>query len=387
MFVLLLITALALLILALCMQDIARERAAPILVKSDPSLTTGPLISVLIPARNEAQRIGACLDGLVRQQYRSFEVIVVDDHSSDGTARVARSYAAGLPSLQVVAGAPLPQGWAGKCWACWQSSKQARGEWLLFLDADVEPRPGLLGALVVDAARQKAHMVTLMPLLRLGSLAERLLLPAFQTILYGLYPLHAVSNPHSPIAFANGQALFLRHDIYERTGGHESVRDSVLEDTDLGQHVQRMGFRLYAAAARDLLAVRMYEDWPSTVEGLGKNAIAGYRSGGWRSSWVGFRQALIAFGPLYLVGAGLALWFYGFTAVSPLVPLVGGVLLLALTSASSGWLFRRRYRVSPLWGLLYPLGLALYYGLALRAFVRVRTGRGVIWKGRVLAGK
>lgn len=374
-------------IVGLCAQDVFNELLAPALAPAVDARPASPLVSVLIPARNEAQRIGTCLAGLATHHYRRFEVIVVDDHSTDATAAVVGDYAPQLPTLAVVTSAALPAGWAGKCWACWQASAQARGEWLLFLDADVQPLAGLIGALVAYAERSGADAITLMPLLRMGSIAERLLLPAFQTMLYGVYPLRLVSDPRSPIAFANGQVLFIRRTVYDATGGHQAVRGSVLEDTDFGQRVKAVGYRLHAASARDLVTVRMYDDWASTVEGLGKNAVAGYRSGGWRSGWVGFRQALIAFGPLYMLGAGAALWANN--PATPLGPaaLAHGVVLLAIMVGVYGWLFHRRYRIAPLWAFGYPVGLLLYYALALHGLVRVRTGRGVRWKGRVLDGR
>lgn len=375
-----------LLIVALCVQDVARELLAPRLEPHEGLPMSGPCVSVLVPARNEEQRIGACLEGLANQRYQSFEVVVVDDHSTDATGVVVERYESRLPSLRLISGAELPTGWAGKCWACWQAAGEARGEWLLFLDADVTPLPDMLGALVERAAHVGADAITLMPLLRLGSLAERLLLPAFQTILYGVYPLRHVSDPRSPIAFANGQALLIRRSVYAALDGHRAVRDSVLEDTDLGQRIKAAGYHLHAAAAHDLFTVRMYDDWPSTAEGLGKNAVAGYRSGGWRSGWVGFRQALIAFGPLYLLGAGAGMWASS-AAPLGLVIVAHGAALFAVTCGTTGWLFRRRYRIAPLWALGYPLGLALYYGLALRGLVRVKTGRGVMWKGRILSGR
>ena len=138
-FVLLPISALCLLAAACCAQDVLRERCAPTLAPGGVPAVQ-PLISVLIPARDEAERIGACLDGLAGQSYRNFELWVGDDHSVDGTAAIVRSYAAQLPALKVLPIAALPAGWAGKCWACWQAAGSARGDWLLFLDADVVPQ-------------------------------------------------------------------------------------------------------------------------------------------------------------------------------------------------------------------------------------------------------
>lgn len=373
-------------IVGLSAQDVLRTLLAPQLGIPPTSRTHGALVSVLIPARNEAARISACLEGLAQQHYRSFEVIVVDDHSSDGTAEVVKQFAGRLPALSVLTGAELPSGWAGKCWACWQAAAQARGEWLLFLDADVAPQPDLLAALVERAEHASADAITLMPRQVLDSLAELLLIPAFQTILYGVYPLHVVSKASSGIGFFNGQAILIRRAVYAATDGHRSVRASVLEDADFGAQVKAAGFSILAAEAFDLLDARMYTDWPSVREGLGKNAVAGYRSGGWRSGWVGFRQTLIAYGGVYMLLAGALLWAGG-AGVLGIVVLAHGLALQLVTLGVIGWLFRRRYNLSPLWGLGYPLGLTLYFALAFRGFIRVRSGRGVVWKGRVLSGR
>ncbi len=384
----LLFLLLALLFLAVgccCLQDILRELLAPRLAPRAGLPERGPLVSVVIPARNEAARIGPCLEGLAAQTYRDFELIVVDDGSTDGTAEVVRGYAERMPGLALLSGAALPGGWAGKCWACWQGYGAARGELLLFLDADVIPRPPLIAALVARAAEGR-DLLTLMPLLRLGSLAERLVLPAFGTILLGLYPLRLVSDPRSPLAFANGQCICVRREVYAATDGHRGVRDSVLEDAILGQRVKAAGYRLEAAAAPDLIEVRMYTGWATLAEGLRKNAAAGWRSGGARSAWVGARQSLLAFGPLYLLALAALAWAGqpgGALAVVLLLHALGLTLLVLCTAA---WLTARRYRVAPLWGALYPLGLALYFAVAAAGFLRVWTGKGVTWKDRTISG-
>ncbi|KAB8143321.1 glycosyltransferase [Chloroflexia bacterium SDU3-3] len=360
---------------AVAAQDAARMRATPQLPQA--ASAAGGRISVLIPARDEAGRIGACLGGLAHQRLRACEVIVVDDASTDGTADVARAHAAALPELRVLAGQPLPPGWAGKCWACWQAAQAARGEWLLFLDADVVPAPGLLADALTHA--QRADALTLMPRQTLVTLAERLLVPAFHTILYSLYPLAAVGDASSPLALFNGQAILIRREVYQATGGHRSVRASVLEDADYAAVVKGAGYRIRAAEAFGQLSARMYTGWPDALEGLGKNAVAGARSGGPRSAWVGLRQGLLAFGPWWAMAAALA--------AGPPLAAAGALALAALAAAHVGWLYHRRYGLAPWWGLAYPLGLGIYYAVALRGLLRVRGGRGVRWKGRVLDGR
>jgi chlorobactene glucosyltransferase len=375
------ISALCLLAAAYCVQDVLRERLAPTLTPAAASIAQ-PLISVLIPARDEAERIGACLAGLAGQSYRNFELLVVDDHSADATAAIVRSYTAQLPALDVLPSAALPAGWIGKCWACWQAAGSARGDWLLFLDADVIPKPELLAALLARAESRALDLLTLMPFQQLGSLAERLIMPAFFALLYGLYPLAQVSDPRSPIAFANGPCLLIRREVYVALGGHQAVRASILEDTELGRIVKAAGYRLEAADGPDLIEARMYDGWASLIEGLGKNAVAGYHSGGTRSGWVGARLALVAFLPYYLLLAGAVLALAWPGAPIGTLLLLHGALLAALAALCWGWLARRRYGIAPWWGALFPLGLAIYFWLAARALLRLRSGRGVMWKGR-----
>lgn len=368
-----------------CAQDILHELLAPRLDPRAGLPERGPLVSVIIPARNEAARISPCLEGLAAQTYRDFELIVVDDGSTDGTSAVVNGYAGRVPGLQLLPGTALPAGWAGKCWACWQGYGVARGELLLFLDADVIPHPELIAALAARMAAGR-DLLTLMPLLRLGSLAERLVLPAFGTILLGLYPLRLVSDPRSPLAFANGQCICIRRAVYAATDGHRSVRDSVLEDAILGQRVKAAGYRLEAAVAPELIEVRMYTGWATLTEGLRKNAAAGWRSGGMRSTWVGARQALLAFGPLYLLLAAALAWSAEPGGALAVVLLLHALGLALLAHGTAIWLTARRYRVAPLWGLFYPVGLALYFAIAASGFLRVWTGQGVTWKDRTISG-
>ncbi|MEM8534900.1 MAG: glycosyltransferase [Chloroflexota bacterium] len=342
-----------------------------------------PLVSILIPARNEAARIGMCLEGLTQQTYRAFEVIVVDDHSSDGTAEIVQLYADRLPKLSIVQGQPLPTGWVGKCWACWQAANHANGEWFIFLDADVIPQPNLLQTLVRQTQAHAIDLVTLLPLQKLDTPAEKLVMPAFLSLLYSLYPPELVNKPHSPLAFTNGPCVFIRRTIYKAVNGHKAVRSSILEDVDFGRHVKDAGYAITAFAAPHLLAIRMYDGWKSLSEGLTKNAVAGHRSGGVRSIWVGLRQALVAFAPLYVIFAGIVLWL---TEPGPIgiILLLHGIGLALITLGSVGWIMRKRYCISPLWGVCYPIGLGLYFGIACCAFVRSWRGQGVVWSGRII---
>lgn len=364
------------------MQDIIATLRTPHLDPHPALPKSGSSVTVIIPARNEAARIGACLEGLAQQSYRTFEVIVVDDDSSDGTADVVRQFAARLPALTILSSKGLPHHWAGKCWACWQGANQAHGDWLLFLDADVTPRPGLLAALV-DRATAGRDMITLVPFIHLTSLAERLVLPPFIGLISAIYPFDRVNDPSSPLAFAIGQCIMVRRDVYAAVDGHRAVRGSVLEDMDLARLVKQSGYSLEAAIAPDLLDVRMYNGWETLTEGLKKNAVAGYRSGGIRSGLMGLRQGLMTVMPWIMLVAGQALPLIGGDPALAQALMLAGVVLLIISALCWGAVVRYRFRISPLWGLLYGPGTAVYFALAAQALQQIRSGKGVEWKGRM----
>ncbi len=373
------LTMLCILVTLVLLEDMWRIWHTPRLGPRSGLAYNGPLISVIIPARNEASRIDACLKGLAAQSYRHFEVMVIDDHSDDGTADVVRSYHTCVPGLQVHVGETLPEGWSGKCWACWQATNQARGDWLLFLDADVVPYPELLAALIDQVQRRSVDMISLLPLMIMGTGAERLVLPAFFDLVRRIYPFELVNDRRSPIAFAIGQCVFIRRSVYAAIDGHRAVRAAIVEDMELAQLVKHGNYQLLAAEAPDLLAVRMYTSWQSIREGLGKNAIAGFRNGGIRSALAAARMLICAWLPPNLMLAGV---FVGGEHGGRL--LLAGVLLYAVMVAVSSWMIQWRFRISRLWGILLPIGMLAYFGIAAWAKLQIWRRKGLLWKGRVL---
>jgi len=387
--------ALALLFVAWFCRDLLSALRTPLLEPVPDDGISLAQVTAIIPARNEARRIGRCLAGLAAQNRPAaptalpnrpeLAVIVLDDSSTDGTAEVAHSFAEQLPGLRVVEGAPLPHGWAGKCWACWQAAEAAETEWLLFFDADVEPQPGIVNALLRCAQQRRVDMLSLIGLQELGSFWERALLPAFTGIIQATFPLDAVNDPRSPLALANGQCILIRRDVYFAVDGHRGIRDSVLEDVRLAQQIKRAGYRLLVAGGPRLMRVRMYTSFAEVAEGLRKNAIAGVRASDvWRAAVGGLRQAIMAFVPAGLVVSGAALLALGRPEGSAL--LIGGAALLLATLVFWGYVMHRLSAVNPVWAVLYPLGTAVYFALAARALLDIVAGRGVTWKGRTYRG-
>lgn len=343
---------------------------------------TWPTIDVVVPARDEERNIATAVRGVLAQDYPSFNLTVINDHSSDRTGAILTDLAQHDSRLQIIDGADLPAGWIGKCWACWQGAQATDAPWLLFLDADTKPQPALLRAALAYAEQHNLDLLTLMPFMELGSFWERAIIPAFLSMIQAAYPLHRVNDARSDVVVANGQFLLIRRAAYERAGGHAAVRDRVLEDVELAQAIVRAGGRMQAVDGSEVLRVRMYTNGAEVREGLTKNAIAGLRNGGARSTWAGFRQILVALvPPALLIGAAWAqLRRWPRTQrriINVLTSIVVGV------AAFSWSTFMHRLYKLPRWtAVLFPLGLLCYMLIAAEAAWRIWSGRGVRWKGR-----
>jgi chlorobactene glucosyltransferase len=343
-------------------------------------------VALLVPARDEAHTIARCLDGALAQTYPQLEILVLDDHSTDGTAAILAGY---MPDsrLRVLQGEALPNGWTGKCYACQQLAAAATGEWLLFIDADTAPQPGLVASLVAYAEQQQCDLLSIWPFLELGSFWEKAILPAFYALIALVYPLPRVNAPDArPSAvLANGQCLLIRRSAYEAIGGHGAVRSEVLEDVQLAQQMRKRGYRVHLAHGSALLRVRMYRNGPEVLAGLTKNAAAGYRSGGGRSFFAA-NQLLLAINlPFWFLGLAWLARRRGKHATGTLL-MAYGTGLFALAWRAWGERLHRLHGLPRHEAWRYPLGVTSYLLIALRAMWQVARGKGVVWKGRRYEG-
>jgi chlorobactene glucosyltransferase len=242
-----------------------------------PGPALEPFVSVLIPARNEAALIGRTVRGLLAQAYSNFELIVLDDNSDDDTAKICRAAGNGDARLKVLSGRPLPGGWLGKNWACHQLAGAARGELLVFTDADVQWAPGALGALVAEMEQEDAGLLTVWPTQQTITWGERLVVPLMALVIVAYLPIPLTHHsPWPAFAAANGQCLAFRRRAYDLVGGHAVVKDKIVEDIVLARRIKMAGQRLRMADGAGLVNCRMYSDWPAVRAGYAKNILAGY---------------------------------------------------------------------------------------------------------------
>ncbi|MGI9102313.1 MAG: glycosyltransferase [Terriglobales bacterium] len=239
------------------------------------SAQSAPVVSVIIPARNEEACLGACLDSLLAQEGLRFEIIVVDDGSTDRTREIAESllYGPGLrPGFgRVISAAPPPEGCSGKCNAAQAGANAASGEWLLFTDADTVHLPGSLARSLAEAREHGVAVLSYSPAQEVHGILEMAIMPVVFGELASTYRPREVSDPASPAAAANGQYLLISREAYDAVGGHSAVAHTLLEDVALADSVKRSGRTIRFRFGGDAVRTRMYRTWPQLLEGWTKN--------------------------------------------------------------------------------------------------------------------
>lgn len=338
-----------------------------------------PLLSAIIPARNEAHNIAKCARSILGSTYPKLELIIVDDHSTDETGAIARSLAAEDSRVRVITPDPLPEGWFGKQWACWSGARVATGDVLCFFDADTTQSPDFLGRSVNVMRARNSDLYTAMGAQETGSFWEHVVQPhVFSMMLVRYGSTERMNRSRKPEEkIANGQCILMTRSAYFETGGHEAVKHFVAEDMALAQRFQRLGRISTAVIAQDSFSTRMYTSLRELVLGWSKNLfVAGFDAmpGG------ALGKRLFPFVMLLPAISGLA------PPVGLLVGLAMGISDLtlwgAITSAALLIWWTMLYtamRVPLRYVLLYPLGAAMLFWIMLRALSR---GRNVEWKGR-----
>ena len=338
---------------------------------------SGPLLSVIIPARNEALNIERCVRSILATTYEPLEVIVVDDRSTDGTGGIAEWLAAAPEAkgrVRVVHGAEPPTGWFGKQWAIMQGYGVAAGELLLFADADTKHEPELIPRAVAVLRTEHADLVSVLPRQEMESFWERLVQPhvffALQSRVGNLRHLNRTRVVWN--AIANGQFILTNRPAYEAVGTHEAVKDSVAEDMMLAQRYVRAGRDIFLVYAEEFMSTRMYRSLREIVDGWSKNLALG--------------------APMMAPPIPLVRWLLPYLMWLPVLAWIGPPLawliwrqdwlVLATLASLATWVQVYRREHAPLqYALLYPIGASMVAYIMLRS--AWRGERKVEWRGRV----
>jgi chlorobactene glucosyltransferase len=368
-----------LVILVLTLHGVSRQKV--LLATNNRGLTASnaPLVSILVPARNEQDRVlEECIRSILAQDYGSFEVVAVNDRSTDATGAILETLAQEDERLRVIEGEELPGGWLGKPYAMHQALNLARGEWVLATDADMIFETTALRTALYRTLEAKADALTLIPRFEAHSFWERVMIPTWEWVFLMFTIFYRINDPRTERAAGIGGFFLMRRSVLDDVGGYEQLKNEVMEDVRLAERIKQSGARLLIDRAPALIRTRMYRTFREMWECSTKNWFSG----------LNFSLPLALF---------CVVSMYLFAVAPPLIALVAGVAMASGTDLTSlfipaalSWVFQvmlmavinRRSGVSPVFAFTSPLGLGVIYAMLFDSTIRITTGRGVTWKGR-----
>jgi chlorobactene glucosyltransferase len=336
-----------------------------------------PLVSILVPARNEEINIKNCLTSLLEQDYPNLEVIVLNDNSEDKTGEILKSVQQNYPRLKIISGKSLIKGWTGKTYACKQLAEEAKGKWLLFTDADTTHNKSSLREAMHIALYRKADLLSVFPKNEMKTFPEKLIMPMLYFTSFVLLPHYFVDKKgFVKFAMAVGPFMLFRRSAYDKIGGHESVKYSILEDVNIAKKIKEAGLHLVVADGQSGCSVRMYRNFREIWNGFSKNIFAGFNYSTPMLFIIDILYLILFFLPflflvLYLISGSID------TRATILV--IVQVIILYLIRI----LLSLKFKLGLISTLLHPLGALLVPVIAFNSWRWIASGTGAKWKGRV----
>ena len=335
-----------------------------------------PLVSILIPARNEEKSIRRCLRSLVRQDYPNFEIIVLDDNSTDTTATAVNLFSLKNPKVRLISGKPLIPGWLGKSYACQQLSEAANGQYLLFTDADTLHFPNSVSSAVSALEQNNLGALSVFARQITVTLHERMMVPFGNFFLMVFLPFILILKSPSPLfCTAIGQFMFFRKDVYIKIGGHESVKKEILEDIHISKQVKRYGFKFMIFDGNNSLYCRMYKNLKEVIRGYSKVLAAAFDYNIFTQGFVTLLIFALFLAPFIMLPLAIFLLDWPQLVINLIIAQVFISLMMKMIS-----IIRFKNRFSDIF--LFPLSIIYLICISIHSAVKSKCVSGVYWKGR-----
>jgi chlorobactene glucosyltransferase len=340
-------------------------------------LKNPPLISILIPARNEAGNISICLKSLLKQDYPNLEIIVLNDNSTDGTSKVVKVIAEKDNRVRLVEGAPLEDGWIGKNFASHQLARYAKGEYFIFTDADTLHFPKTISSAFGALITTKVDALSIYPRQIMVTFAERMTVPIINIALQCFIPFILIKKSKSPLfCTAIGQFMMFKREAYEKIGGYESIKGNMVDDIQISKRVKKSGYKFMVFDGRNTIYCRMYKSLKGVIIGLAKSIYPAFNGNIVALfSFTGLLTATLLI-PFMLLPLGAFLFDWPVAIIRLIIFQI--IIVLAIKT-----IFAIKYKQRMLDILLSPVSMAIMDALIFVSFFQAKYGEGLSWKGRV----
>ncbi|MHB1377777.1 MAG: glycosyltransferase, partial [Candidatus Humimicrobiaceae bacterium] len=340
-------------------------------------LKNPPLISILIPARNEAENISRCLKSLLKQDYQNLEIIVLNDNSTDATGKVVKGFAEKDNRVRLVEGAPLEEGWTGKNFASHQLAKHANGQYFIFTDADTLHFPKTVSSAFSALINTKVDALSIYPRQIMVTFWERMSVPIINIALQCFIPFILIKKSKSPLfSTAIGQFMMFKREVYEKTGGYESIKGHLVDDIQMSKRVKKSGYKFMVFDGRNAIYCRMYKNLKGVVIGLTKSIYPAFNGSILPLFSLTGLLAATFIVPFLLLPFGAFLFDWPAAIIRLLIVQI--IIILIIKT-----IFTIRYKQRMLDILLTPVSMAVIVALVFVSFFQAKYGEGLTWKERV----
>ena len=335
-----------------------------------------PLVSILIPARNEVENIKRCLRSLLKQDYPNIEILVLDDNSNDSTSLSVKQMADKDDRIKLITGKPLKRGWMGKCYACWQLSKYAKGKYLIFTDADTLHFENSISSAIGCLTGNNLDALSVIPRQIMVTLHERLVVTWVHFGILSLLPLFLITKSKNPLfCTANGQFLLFKREVYRKIGGHKSVKAKILEDIHISKMVKKHGYKFMIFDGSRNIYCRMYRNFHELIRGFSKFMFAAFDFKLFTMIIVILLISVLFLFPFILLPLGLIFFDWPAIVIDLIILQILIILVMRIVLA-----LRLKSRI--LDTLLHPISMTYIILICINSVFQTRFGEGVSWKGR-----